>query len=70
MLLDCDKRDVRQVSSLTEAKDCSGSLARIVWAQVDGRPEWLYKVYPGGRVVQYPVSKAWTKGRPEVGTVS
>jgi len=66
MLLNCDKREVRQVSSLTDAKSYVDSLGRIVWAQINERPEWLYKIYPGGRVVQYPVSKTWTKGRPEV----
>lgn len=64
MLLDCDKRNVRTVLSLDDAKGYSESLGRIVWAQVEGRPELLYKVYPGGRVIQYPVSKTWTKGRP------
>jgi hypothetical protein len=65
MLLDCDKRNVRVVASLNDAKGHSENLGRVVWAQVDDRPEWLYKVYPGGRVIQYPVAKTWTKGRPE-----
>lgn len=66
MLLDCNKREVRLVFSLVNANDHSETLGRIVWAQVSERPEWLYKVYPGGRVVQYPVSKTWTKGHPQV----
>ncbi len=66
MLLDCDKRNVRTVASLDDAKEHASALGRIIWAQVDGRPELLYKVYPGGRIIQYPVSKTWTKGRPEV----
>jgi predicted proteasome-type protease len=66
MLLACDKREVRSVPSLADAKDYTTSLGRIVWAQVEGRPEFLYKVYPGGRIIQYPVAKTWTRGRPEV----
>jgi hypothetical protein len=51
MLLDCDKNNVRVVASLNDAKGYAESLGRIVWTQIADRPEWLYKVYPGGRVV-------------------
>jgi hypothetical protein len=66
MLLDCYKRNVRTIALLDDAKAYSSALGRCIWAQVIGRPEFLYKVYPEGRIIQYHVSKTWTKGRPEV----
>ena len=39
-------------------------LNRCLWYQVTNRTAKLYKVYPGGRVIEYDIHVPWTKGFP------
>ena len=69
MFLNCDKREVMVFSDLGDAVPASFRINRCIWAQVAGRDHILYKVYPGGRIVQHSIKVPWKKGRPETGAV-
>jgi len=64
----CDKREVLTYDLLSDALLAAAAINRCVWAQVSDRLYILYKVYPGGRMVQYNVKVPWTKGRPTIVT--
>jgi hypothetical protein len=64
MLLPCDKREVREVESLSDILPYAKRINRCVWAQVAGRDTHLYKVHPDGRLVSYTIQVPWAKGRP------
>ena len=69
MLFEYNEGNVRVVASLVDAKGHSKDLGRIVWAQVNDRPELLSTRFtPEAGSFNTP-SPTWTKGRPEVGVV-
>lgn len=61
------ERDPFSLTDLSQAKRVAHQKGTVIWARLNGAPDHLVEVYPGGRCTAYPMEilrRRWERQEP------